>query len=234
MKHQSEPFQNDLERSPQQLRNLLDRPAGRVHLTITRNRVSMVSVKFDLVGRIRVRLNHSFLSAPNAVVAALGTYLQTRSPQAWQEVAAFVTARGPDNLPTRPVAVCSKGAVFDLADIRDVINRTYFKGNVQCHIGWAKQGRRRRRAWSRTIRYGTYNKALNLVRINPLLDDVRVPREFMEYIVFHEMLHAVVPSERGRTRWNHHHRLYRHQERVFPGHERMQKLAEALVSVLVA
>ena len=78
MKHQSEPFQNDLERSPQQLRNLLDRPAGRVHLTITRNRVSMVSVKFDLVGRIRVRLNHSFLSAPNAVVAALGTYLQTR------------------------------------------------------------------------------------------------------------------------------------------------------------
>lgn len=234
MNEPSELPDRDIVRSPQQLRNLLRRHVGEVNLTVTRNRVSMVSVKFEHPGCVELRLNHSFLSAPDHVVDALGTYLKTRSPKAWAVITEFVSSREPEPRLVRPVTVNSKGNVFDLMEIKDGVNRMYFKGAVECQIGWAKQGRRRQRASSRTIRYGTYNKALNLVRINPLLDDVRVPREFMEYIVFHEMLHAVVPSQRGRIRWNHHHSLYRRHERVFPGHERMQKLAGELVRVLAA
>jgi len=219
--------------SPQQLRNALCLQVGRpVHLAITRNRVSVVSVRFDLLGNARLRLNHSFLSAPDGVINALADYLKNRSPASWKVVTAFVSSREPDPVPVRPVAVRSQGRVFDLAAIRDRMNQLYFGGAVVCHIGWAKEGRRRRRARVRAIRYGTYNKTLNLVRINPLLDDPRIPAGFLDYIVFHEMLHAAVPSQRGGSRWIHHRGAFRILERRFPDHAGMQKLASDLVRVL--
>jgi len=218
----------------EQLRTLLFRHAGKpVHITITRNRVSMVSVKFDFLGRPRLRVNQVFLHAPEAVIASLGHYLQTRSRVAWKQVSDFVASRNPETSPVRPVIVQTKGRVFDLAMIRDRINLLYFNDSLDCRIGWAKAGQQRRNARTRTIRYGTYNKALNLIRINPILDNSRVPAEFMDYIVFHELLHAAVPSERGRGHWRHHHGSYRIQERRFPDHARMQKLAADLVMILV-
>ena len=198
---------------------------------MTRNRVSVVSVKFDVLGGAKVRLNHTFLSAPDPVITALGTYFKLRSLQSWEIVTAFVSSREPDPV-TRLIPLQTKGLVYDLTAIRDRINLTYFNNSVECRIGWAKPGLRRRRARLRTIRYGTYNQALNLVRINPLLDDIRIPSDFMDYIVFHEMLHASVPSERGSSRWNHHRGAFRILERRFPDHARMQTLARELVRIL--
>ena len=223
---------NSTERSPQELRNLLCLHAGRpVHLTMTRNRVSDVSVKFDFLGGVKVRLNHTFLSAPEPVIIALGSYFKSRSLHSWKVVTAFVSSREPVHV-TSLSPLQSKGRVYDLTAIRDRINRTYFNSSLECRIGWAKPGLRRCRARLRTIRYGTYNKALNLVRINPLLDDVRIPSDFMDYIVFHEMLHAAVPSERGGSRWNHHRGAFRILERRFPDHARMQTLAHELVRII--
>lgn len=220
-------------RTPEQLRNLLHRHAGGpVSFTLTRNRVSLVSVRFDLLGRPRLRLSQAFLSAPEDVVAALGHYLQTRSRSSWNKVCDFVASREPESGAVHPVSVRAKGSVFDLAAIRDRINLQYFDGGLECRIGWAKPGQRRRHARTRTLRYGTYNKALNLVRINPVLDDQRVPAEFMDYIVFHELLHAAIPSQRGGSRWNHHHPSYRKLESQYPNHAQMQKLAAHLVTVL--
>jgi hypothetical protein len=220
-------------RTPEQLHNLLQRHAGGpVSFTLTRNRVSLVSVRFDFLGRPRLRLSQAFLSAPEDVIAALGHYLQTRSRSSWKKVCDFVASREPESGSVHPVLVRAKGRVFDLAAIRDRINLQFFDGSQDCRIGWAKPGLRRRYARTRTLRYGTYNKALNLVRINPVLDDERVPVEFMDYIVFHEMLHAAVPSHRGNTRWNHHHSSYRKLESQYPNHAQMQKLAAHLVTVL--
>jgi len=220
-------------RTPEQLRNLLQRHAGGpVTFTLTRNRVSMLSVRFDFLGKPRIRLNQAFLSAPDAVIVALGHYLQTKSRASWKRVCEFVSSREPDPTTVRPVVVRAGGRVYDLAVIRDRINSLHFSGSLECRIGWAKPGQRHRHARTRTLRYGTYNKALNLIRINPVLDDERVPAEFMDYIVFHEMLHAAVPSKRGNTRWNHHHTSYRKLESQYPDHAKMQKLAAHLVTVL--
>jgi len=220
-------------RTPEQLRNLLQRHAGGpVPFTLTRNRVSMLSVRFDFLGKPRIRLNQAFLSAPDAVIVALGHYLQTKSRSSWKRVCEFVSSREPDPTTVRPVVARAGGRVYDLAVIRDRINSLHFKGTLECRIGWAKPGQRHRHARTRTLRYGTYNKALNLIRINPVLDDERVPAEFMDYIVFHEMLHAAVPSQRGNTRWNHHHTSYRKLESQYPDHAKMQKLAAHLVTVL--
>jgi len=220
-------------RTPEELRNLVCRIAGLpVALALTRNRVSMVSARFSPNG-ITLRLNHAFLSAPADVIDALGRYLAVRSREDWKKVAAFASSLEPAGaVNTRLPCLVAKGRVFDLELIRDRINRLHFEGRIDCRIAWARSGRNHRRARTRVIRYGTYNKILNLIRINPLLDDLRVPGDFLDYIVFHEMLHAAVPSANGRGRWRHHHGSFRLLERRYPGYERMKRLAGDLVSVL--
>ena len=220
------------ERTVEELYEALCRHGGRpVGLTLTRNRVSLISIRFEAAGA-RVRMHHAFLSAPDEVITALGRYLAKRSRSAWQVVSAFAGSLTPEPHHPKLVRTLTQGRIYDLAVIRDRVNQFYFNGRLDCRIGWGRQGQSRRRSRTRTIRYGSYSKAQNLVRINPLLDDPRVPAEFVEYIVFHEMLHAAVPSEKGASRWAHHHAMYRMHERRFPDHARMRALSGELVLVL--
>jgi len=201
-----------------------------VRLTITRNRVSTASVRWDGAG-LRVRLHEAFLAAPERVWDALAEFVRGRSRTAWAEVAAFARS-------IRPVAAeatgprRTRGRVFDLASVQRAVNERHFGGAVRCHITWGRPGRRPRRARSRSIRFGTYVESLRLVRVNPILDDPRVPREFVEYIVFHEMLHAVAPSETAGSR-RHHHVAFRALERRYPDLARMRRLSQSLLKTLV-
>ncbi len=217
----------------EELHEALCRHGGRsIELVLTSNRVSLVSIRFAAAGSPRVRLSRVFLAAPDEVVAALGQYLAKRSRAAWRVVVRYVRAHSPEPVIPRPVTLPTQGAVYDLALIRDQVNRLYFDGRLDCRVGWGRTGQARQRARTRTIRYGSYSKAHNLVRINPVLDDARVPVEFVEYIVFHELLHAAVPSERGDSRWLHHHETYRKLERRFPDLARMQAMASDLARQL--
>ncbi len=65
--------------------------------------------------------------------------------------------------------------------------------------------------------FGTIQEEDRVIRINPLLDQPFVPRWFLEYVLYHEMLHSVVPDEfdsSGRRRV-HTEEFYR-RERSFP------------------
>jgi hypothetical protein len=221
------------ERTPEELHATLCRHSGRpLGLTITRNRVSLISVRFDAGGAARVRMSRAFLSAPDEVVVALGRYLARRSRDAWQVVGRYASSITPEPGGGRRSRLPTRGRVYDLEAIRDRVNRLHFNGVLRCRVGWGRPGPVRQHARTRTIRYGSYCRARDLVRINPLLDDHRVPAEFVEYIVFHEMLHAVVPSEKGVQRWAHHHETYRVMEQRFPDYPRMRTLAAELVLVL--
>lgn len=202
-----------------------------VRLVFTRNRASMVSMRFDPLGRVCLRLDHAFAQAPQPVLDALGRYLHARQAEDWRVVSRFAGSLTPASRPPAQRQLLTHGRVHDLAAIRDRVNHEFFQGRLTCRIGWSVRGRRQRRARTRTIRYGSYVKSQNLVRISPLLDDPRVPVDFVTYIVYHEMLHAVVPSEVGARR-RPHHAMYRHLERRFPDYERMQRLSAELVNVL--
>jgi hypothetical protein len=55
-----------------------------------------------------------------------------------------------------------------------------------------------------------------MIRIHPLLDQPFVPRYVVETIVFHEMLHQLIPRQRVNGRWRVHPPAFRLQERRFP------------------
>jgi predicted metal-dependent hydrolase len=61
------------------------------------------------------------------------------------------------------------------------------------NVTWARSHTARASASRRSIKLGSYTSRDRLIRVHPALDAAFVPRFFVEYIVYHEMLHHVLP-----------------------------------------
>src|SRR5687767_3422361 len=86
-----------------------------------------------------------------------------------------------------------KGRFFDLRKIFKKLNARYFNNRLRGYtITW---GRRRKQPPKEYFVFGTIQEEDRLIRIHPLLDRSWVPPWFLEYVVYHEMLHAVVPDQ---------------------------------------
>src|SRR5207245_10029138 len=94
-----------------------------------------------------------------------------------------------------------EGTHFDLCPIFDRLNQRYFRGRLRGYkVIW---GRRRRHRPREYFVFGTIQEEDRVIRINPSLDQPFVPLWFLQYVLYHEMLHSVVPDERvkgGRRR----------------------------------
>ena len=107
-----------------------------------------------------------------------------------------------------------KGRVFDLRSIFDKLNAQYFRNRIRDYqIVW---GRKRRQRPKAEIVFGTIQEEDRVIRIHPLLDRSLVPTWFIEYVVYHEMCHAVVPDlfDSSGRRMVHHPKFYE-RERKF-------------------
>ena len=94
----------------------------------------------------------------------------------------------------------------------------HFGDALDARIGW---GRRIRGGRRHSIKMGVYLHDQKLIRIHPNLDDERVPRYFVELVVFHEMLHQAIPPVTARDgRRIVHGREFRTREKRFPGYDR--------------
>ena len=190
----------------------------------------MISVRFPASGGAAVRLSRAFLSAPPDVLDSLSVFLHKRSKSSWSKVTSFIHTLAPARGESPTVLRAARGRVHDLDAIQDAVKRRYFNGRVQCAIRWGRLTAPRARR--RSIRFGSYDRTRNLISVNPRLDDARVPREFVEYIVFHEMLHAVAPSVRREDSWSHHHASFRALEKSYPSLKEMKRLAKTLMRTL--
>ena len=77
------------------------------------------------------------------------------------------------------------------------MNAQYFGGIVgDVLVTWGRRTRPRedKRA---TIKLGSYSATERLIRVHPALDRHWVPRYFVAYIIFHELLHHVIPAVPG-------------------------------------
>jgi len=85
------------------------------------------------------------------------------------------------------------GRYFDLREIFGKINARYFRNRLRGYrIVW---GRRRRERPKSYIVFGSIQEEDRIIRIHPLLDRQFVPQWYVEYVVYHEMLHAFVPDK---------------------------------------
>ena len=209
-----------------------------VAVTLTRNRVTMCSVATGPDGRVRLRLHEAFLAAPEQVLTALHNYIRTGRRHYWGPVAAFARTIPADRVAGETASRVPPRAsrVHDLKTIAQRVNRHYFNGGLAYRIEWGRErppARCRTRRQSRSIRFGTWIPGLRIVRIHPLLDDARVPEAFVAYIVYHELLHAVVPPRVINGRRYDHPPEFRLLERGFDGYDRMRLLSRELLDLLL-
>lgn len=197
----------------QQLATLLG-PEVKVLLSVHDNRSTMISFRRE-PPLLRLRVHHLFLDAPAEVVAAIAEYAGRGRRTAGRVLDAYIADRQERIRAEarRATALSARGQCFDLAEVFERLNRLYFQDSIRARIGWGRNSNRRRR---KSIRLGVYDHRSREIRIHPALDRPDVPLFFVEYIVFHEMLHQVFPSARDSGRHVHHPRAFRDRERAFP------------------
>lgn len=170
---------------------------------------------------VRIRLHHMFLDAPEAVRDALVRYLTDRDREASAVVGRFIDANGFRIKAAQPVLrpLTTQGDAHDLLTIYRTLNEKYFEGAVDALITWGKWPSQR--APRRTIKLGSYSAVERLIRVHPALDRGWVPRYFVSYVVYHEMLHHVIPSSAcGGTRRRLHPPEFLAREALFRDYER--------------
>jgi hypothetical protein len=184
-------------------------PAGRLALAVTDNRYTMISVKREK-GLYRLRLHHMFLDAEPDLIYALGRYVGVNDRDASTLLGRFIETnqhliRRARRAKRQPITLESQGEVHDLQGLYDDLNHRYFSQLIDARITWGQRtprGARRRRRNS--IKMGSYSVEDRLIRIHPSLDRPFVPRYFVEWIVYHEMLHQKhdIPVVRGRRQFH--------------------------------
>jgi hypothetical protein len=167
---------------------------GRVQVTLTDNRYTMISVRrIPKEKRYEVRLHHMFAAADPVITRALARYIADNDPEASHLLGDFIDensghVRGRARRAPSTV-IFTAGEHHDLRQIFDQLNARYFENRIDASITWgARTGRPRRR---NSIKMGSYSVEDRLIRIHRSLDRAFVPRFFVAWIVFHEMLHQV-------------------------------------------
>ncbi len=97
----------------------------------------------------------------------------------------------------RKIITSPRGEVYDLEEIFARINQAYFQSSIQKPtLSWSAR---------KTFRIlGHHDSTHQTIIISKTLDDVKVPRYVVEYVVFHEMLHIFHPTtHRDGRRYNH-------------------------------
>ncbi len=176
-------------------------PGRPVVLSITDNRHSIIShsLKNNV---LHARIHHMFLDAPPRVIDALVRYVARDDREASQIVGQYIEANGTRLARRRPRAIplVARGQTHDLLSIFNDLNQRYFNGNCHALITWGRRTGRKSREPRKAIKLGSYSCLERLIRIHPVLDRVWVPRYFVAYVVYHEMLHHMIPSARGNAR----------------------------------
>lgn len=183
-------------------------------------------------GRVRARLSDIFKDAPADVHRALAFILVSKllskrtpaaherlyrtyacSPEIQRAIDATRRERG------RKVVSSARGRVYDLEQIFTRLNRRFFDGALKKPtLTWSQ------RETQRIL--GHHDAAHDTIVISKSLDEVDVPDWFVEFVLYHEMLHIKHPARVVKGRRYYHTRAFRVEERRFPYYEEAQGLLE--------
>jgi predicted metal-dependent hydrolase len=177
----------------------------------------MLSIKSD-GDTVSVRMHRIFLSAENDVLKEITDFIKNSNKKT-PLIRNFInqnTYRLEDK-PPKKVSVRTLGKHYNLLDIYNAINKEYFEEKISATITWGTKGPRRAAA-RRTL--GSYSFHNVLIRINPILDTKSVPRYFLEFVVYHEMLHADMDNKNKPGRRLLHSKEFKKREKQFKHYDR--------------
>lgn len=198
-----------------------------VQLTLNNNRSTYLSVSKYPKKVIKISLHKLFLSASDEICRAIVEYALKGKKKALTMLRLyahnyFQTNNQSHLIDTKKIQ--AKGNWVNLEEIYQRMNKKYFSDQLDLTIGWFNKPNYKRFS---SVTFGSYTRHLRLIRINALLDHPKVPLYFIEFIVYHEMLHDVCPPQidkAGRIRVHTSH--FRKKEREYPMYEEAKQWEE--------
>lgn len=185
-------------------------------------------------GKVYVRLSDICGDAPQGVLRAIAftlvaKLLSKRVPEVHERVYRDY-ACSPQVLRASDIArrrrgrkmvSSARGRFYDLEKMFDRLNRLYFSGGIEKPtLTWSQ--RRTRRI------LGHHDSVHDTIVISKTLDARDVPEWFVEYILYHEMLHIKHPARIIDGRRYYHTNAFRADERRFPRYEEAQLWLERI------
>ena len=187
-------------------------------------------------GRVYARVSDILAGSPRSVLFALACILvaklyRLKTPAAQERIYrnhtlnpsvldASHTARRKRGY---KITTSSRGKVYDLGEMFTALNASYFAGELDRPVlSWSR--RRTRRV------LGHHDHVHGAIIISTTLDNSRVPRFVVEYVLYHEMLHVKHPARVVGGRTEYHSRAFREDERRFDRFDEALKQLEKLAS----
>jgi len=186
-------------------------------------------------GRVHVRLSDIFKTAPMGVQRALAfilvaKLLRRRTPPFYERVYRDY-ACSPDVLRAsdlarrqrgRKMISSAQGRVYDLGRMFQRLNQRFFDGQLeQPTLTWSQRR-------TRTI-LGHHDGVHETIVISKTLDSEDVPEWFVEYILYHEMLHIKHPARLINGRRYYHTKAFRTDEQRYPRFDEAQRWLDQTV-----
>jgi len=200
------------------LKSYLEKSVSKnVTVVITDNSTLMLSIK-SKKDSFSLRLHRMFLSAGHDILDELAGYMRN-SRKKTPLIREFINTNT-HNLkkkPPRKIRLIHKGKKYNLLVIFNKINSEYFDGTISSSITWSTRSPKRSVA-KRTL--GSYSEDTDLIRINPVLDSAGVPGYFLEFVIYHEMLHADLNNEPASGRRAVHSNEFNRREKLFHHYNR--------------
>jgi hypothetical protein len=109
----------------------------------------------------------------------------------------------------------TQGARYDLREVFDAVNATFFNGGLSAVVRWGERGSK---TSYHTIKTDIHGNRINLITIAGTYNYKDIPRFAIEGIMHHEMLHIAIPPYKKNNRLVIHGNEFRSAERKFTFH----------------
>ncbi len=203
----------------------LEQLLGVVDLILTDNRRRMLSSRRRR-NRQEIRAHHMFVGCCERTVKAIADLASGRKG-ARQHIQQYIREnREAISFAPDDDELQARGQHFNLtgilAEVLEAVDHPALDDIDELHITWGRRGR-----GTKSIRFGSYDFDRKLIRIHPALDRKWVPRYFVAFIVYHEVLHAIFPPREAQSRRQVHTPEFRAMERQFPDYDRAMQWESA-------
>ena len=189
----------------------------KVSIIVNNNKTTLLKLIKNTKTEAHLSIHRIFLKSPRHIEEAIVQFINgPRTRNMRKILRQFIVERlnNSDNAQKVNKKLYHKGIVYDLIKIFDNLNVEYFDQKLDLSITWFGRSQHKPMLAGKTL--GQYDKSLKLIKINKILDHTFIPLYFISFVIFHEMLHHVIPaytSKNGYCRY--HHKVFKEREKQF-------------------
>jgi len=201
----------------------------KIHIEVSKDRRNLVQIITKQDEKI-VKIHQNLVNAPHPIIRAIADFIAGKEKRKNKKTIVEYARKNPQIFSKqRKMNIDVTGKFYNLKQVFDKINEQFFNGFLSSvNISFGKRYYSKRH---RSIVFGNYCPETNLIRINRSLDSDSVPEFFLEYIVFHEMLHAYLYLlDSGSTG---HTKKFKMMEKELPNLEKAEKWKRENLSLFI-